>query len=222
MKKVLTLGLGVLALAIPAAALADSLQASLSGYSAHPTSVAGVFTANEPVTARVVLDTTQDDPWYPFDPAKEYTAVLNAVVLSYLGGFSQAVSFKPNGSVAIYEDSTPDADYANAATFTDGTLLLTGQVNNMIGTRVNITGLPWSVSGEITLLGGAGFGGLIGCAAEGLSLSMNDYIAWQQPNGNPLPGIPAGYKEQYDAEWKCLDTTEVDPRTWGGVKGLYR
>jgi hypothetical protein len=91
MKKVFTLGLGVLALAIPAAALADSLQASLSGYSAHPTSAAGVFAANEPLTARVVLDTTQDDPWYPFDPAKEYTAVLNAVVLSYLGGFNQAV-----------------------------------------------------------------------------------------------------------------------------------
>jgi hypothetical protein len=222
MKKVFTLGLGVLALAIPAAALADSLQASLSGYSAHPTSAAGVFAANEPLTARVVLDTTQDDPWYPFDPAKEYTAVLNAVVLSYLGGFNQAVSFKPNGSVAIYEDSTPDADFANAATFTDGTLLLTGQVNNMIGTRININGLPWSVSGEITLLGGAGFGNLIGCAAEGLSLSMNDFIAWQQPNGAPLPGIPAGYKEAYDAEWKCLDLVDVDQSTWGGVKGLYR
>jgi hypothetical protein len=217
-----TLGLGVLALAIPASALAVSLQASLSGFSTHPTSAAGVFAANETFTARVVLDTTQDDPWYPFDPTKEYTAVLNAVVQSYLGGFNQAVFFKPNGSVAIYEDSTPDANYANPATFTDGTLLLTGQVNNMGGTRINITGLPWSVSGEITLLGGAGFNNLIGCAAGGQSLSMNDFIAWQQPNGQPLPQIPAGYKEEYDAEWKCLDTTDLPESTWGGVKGLYR
>ena len=92
----------------------------------------------------------------------------------------------------------------------------------MIGTRINITGLPWSVSGEITLLGGAGFNNLIGCAAVGQSLSMNDFIAWQLPNGTPLPGIPTGYKEEYDAEWKCLDTTDLDQSTWGGVKGLYR
>ncbi len=223
MKRVLSLGLGVLALAIPASALADSLQASLSGYSAHPTSAAGEFVANEPFVARVVLDTTQDAPWYPFDPAKEYTAVLNAVVLFYLGGFSQSVSFKPAGTVAIYEDSTPDADFANAATFTDGTLILNGQVNNMQGTRVDIVALPWSISGEITLLGGAGFGNLIGCAATGQSLSMNDYIAWEiPPNGDPIPGIPAGYKEEYDAEWKCLDTTPIQESTWGGVKGLYR
>jgi hypothetical protein len=222
MKRILSLGLGVLALAIPALASAQSLQASLSGFSAHPTSAPGVFAANEPVTIRVVLDTTQDDPWYPFDPAQEYTAVVNVVVLFYLGGFSQAVSFKPAGTVAIYEDSTPDADYANSATFTNGTLLLNGQVNNMAGTRVNVAGLPWSISGEITLLGGAGFGGLIGCAAGGQSLSMNDYIAWELPNGDPIPGIPAGYKEEYDAEWKCLDTTPIQESTWGGVKGLYR
>jgi hypothetical protein len=223
MKKVISLGLGVLALAIPALALADSLQASFSGYSAHPTSAAGVFAANEPFTARVVLDTTQDDPWYPFDQLKEYTAILNAEVLFYLGGMSQAVSFKPNGTVLIYEDSSPDADFANLATLTDGTLILTGQVNNMAGTRINIPGLPWSVSGEITLLGGAGFGNLVGCAAGGQSLSMNDFIAWQLGNGQPLPGIPTGYKEAYDAEWKCLDdTTSLDSATWGGVKSLYR
>jgi hypothetical protein len=222
MKRVLSLGLGVLALAIPASALAISLQTSLSGFSTHPTSAAGVFAVNETFTARLVLDTTQDDPWYPFSPANEYTAVMNLVVLSYLGGFNQAVFFKPAGTVAIYEDTTPDADYANSATFTDGTLILTGQANNVGGTRINIAGLPWSVSGEITLLGGSGFGNLIGCAAGGQSLSMNDYIAWELPNGTPLPGIPTGYKEEYDAEWKCLDTTPIQETTWGGVKGLYR
>lgn len=219
MKKVLSLGLGVLALAIPALASAVTFQGHFSGFSTHPTSAPGVFAANEPFTARVVLDTTQQDPWWPFNPANEYTAVLNATVLFYLGGFNQAVGFKPAGTVAIYEDTTPDANFANAATFTDGTLILTGQVNNMAGTRININGLPWSVSGEVTLTGGSGYGQLIACSA---GLIMNDFIAWQQPNGQPLPGIPAGYKESYDVEWKCEDTVSIETDTWGRVKSLYR
>jgi hypothetical protein len=219
MKKVLSLGLVVLALAIPALASAVTFQGHFSGYSTHPVSVPGVFAANEPLTARVILDTTQQDPWWPFVPANEYTAVLNAEVLFYLGGFNQAVGFKPAGSVNIYEDTTPDANFANVGSFTDGTLILTGQVNNMIGTRININGLPWSISGEITMTGGAGYGDLIACSA---GLIMNDFIAWQQPNGQPLPGIPAGYKESYDVEWKCEDTVSVEPNTWGRVKGLYR
>jgi hypothetical protein len=219
MKKVLSLGLGLLALAIPALASAVAFQGHFSGYSTHPTSAPGVFAANEPFTARVILDTTQENPWWPFYPANEYTAVLNAEVLFYLGGFNQAVSFKPAGTVNIYEDTTPDADFLNAATFTNGTLILTGQVNNMAGNRINMTGLPWSVSGEITLTGGAGFGDLIACHA---GLIMNDFIAWQQPNGQPLPGIPTGYKESYDVEWKCDDQVSIEGNTWGGVKGLYR
>jgi hypothetical protein len=220
MKKALSLGLGVLALAIPALASAATFQANLSGFSTHA-SAAGVFAPNEAFTARVVLDTTQDTPWYPFDPAKEYTAVLTAEVLSYLGGFNQAVFFKPAGSVSIYEDSTPDADFANAASFTDGTLILVGQVNNHGGSRININGLPWGFTGDIVLTGGAGYGNLLACEA---GLSLNDFAAWQLPNGQPLPGIPTGYKENYDAEWKCIDDDEVgvDQSTWGGVKGLYR
>jgi hypothetical protein len=219
MKKVLSLGLGVLTLAIPALASAVAFQGHFSGYSAHPTSAPGVFAANEPLTARVILDTTQENPWWPFNPANEYTAVLTAEVLFYLGGFNQAVSFKPAGTVSIYEDTTPDANFASAASFTDGTLILTGQVNNMAGTRINILGLPWSISGEISLTGGAGYGDLLACEA---GLIMNDFIAWQLPNGQPLPGIPAGYKESYDVEWKCEDTVSTDANTWGGVKGLYR
>lgn len=219
MKKVFSLGLGVLALAIPALASAATFQANLSGYSTHPTSAAGVFVANENFTARVVLDTTQDDPWYPFDPAKEYTAVVSLQVLSYLGGFNQAVFFKPAGSVVIYEDATPDANFLNAGTFTDGTLILTGQANNVAGTRLDISNLPWSVSGQISLTGGAGYGNLLACQA---GLILNDFMAWKLPNGAPLPGIPTGYKESYDAEWKCSETTSVENSTWGNVKGLYR
>jgi hypothetical protein len=217
MKK--ALGIGVLTLAIPVVASAVAFQGHFSGYSTHPTSAPGVFAANEPFTARVILDTTQENPWYPWDSDNEYTAVLNAEVLFYLGGFNQAVSFKPAGSVSIYEDTTPDANFANAGSFTDGTLILVGQVNNMAGNRINITGLPWAVSGEITLTGGAGYGNLIACHA---GLIMNDFIAWQLPNGAPLPGIPAGYKESYDVEWKCEDTVSTEKSSWGNVKGLYR
>lgn len=222
MKNLKALGVGaVMALAIPALASAVTYTGSFSGAADHDGAAPGVYAPGTNYTVRMTLDSTQVDPWYPWDGTKQYTAVLNVVVDTYFvwpnaagpGVDIWSVDFE-NGTVDIYEDTVTPADYANPATFTDGTLVLTGQMNDMLAERVDIFGLPYNVTGTVVFTGGAGLANLIGCAPSGLA--VNDYIDFQ------IETPPTGYEENYDAEWKCLDPTSVDESTWGNIKGLYR
>lgn len=221
MKFVKTLGVGVvMALAIPALASAVTFIGSFHGHATHSGSP-GVYTPGDTYTARLILDTQQEDPWYPWDAGKEYTAVMTVDVDTY-NVFANAggpgidlviVDFE-TGAVSIYEDTTTPADYANPATFTDGTEILVGQVDNMIAERLTIFGLPFGVTGVVVFTAGDGLGNLLGCAPGGLS--MNDFIDVD------IITNPDGYLEAYDAEWKCEQTVSVEPSTWGNIKGLYR
>jgi hypothetical protein len=208
----LMLGSG-LALALPTLASAVTLEGHFSGYADHAGSP-GVYAPGMAYTARLILNTTQTNPWYPWDPTKEYTAVIQATVDTYTGGFLQTVDFLNGATFKIYEDTTTPANYAVPATFSDGTLVLSGGSNNMIGDRVDIFGIPWNVHGTIVFVAGAGIGNLASQCA--LGLTMNDFINFQ------IGTYPPTYEEAYDAEWKCPDTTASDAANWGSVKALYR
>jgi len=214
MKKLTSLMLGSgLAIALPALASAVTLEGHLSGYADH-TGAGGVYAPGMAYTARLTLNTTQTNPWYPWNPTKEYTAVIQATVATYVGGFLQSVDFQNGATVKVYEDSGTPADYATPATFTDGTLVLSGGSNDMFGQRVDIFGIPWNVYGTIVFVSGAGIGNLASQCS--LGLIMNDFINFQ------IGTYPPGYEEAYDAEWKCPDTTANDSASWGSVKALYR
>jgi hypothetical protein len=195
-------------------ATADILAANFSGYADHSGGVPGVYSVGETYVARMILNTVQDDPWYPWLPAQEYTAVLSTTVTAYFDfGTHQQVVFA-DAAVEIWQDNTTAADYANPATFTDGTLLLSGTANAMMGERPAGAIWPYAVSGDITFTGGAGLGVLHGYCDDGVR--MNDYIDFV------LATPPAGYEEKYDAEWKCGSPVTVDESTWGEVKSRYR
>jgi len=214
MKKLTSLMLGSgLAIALPALASAVTLEGHLSGYADH-TGAGGVYAPGMAYTARLTLNTTQTNPWYPWNPTKEYTAVIQATVATYVGGFLQSVDFQNGATVKVYEDSGTPADYATPATFTDGTLVLSGGSNDMFGQRVDIFGIPWNVYGTIVFVSGAGIGNLASQCA--LGLVMNDFINFQ------IGTYPPTYEEAYDAEWKCPDVTATDNANWGSVKALYR
>ena len=215
MNRLKSLGIGVvMALAIPALALAADYAGHFSGYADHDGIGPGVYFPGTTYVARMTLDTVQENPWYNFDPAKEYTAVLTAVVDTYTdnGGAYMVTDFQV-GVVEIWEDMATPADYANPGTFTDGTLVLSGQAGNMIAQGPILYGSPFVVSGIVVFTGGSGLGSLLGCAPGGLA--MNDFIM------TTIITPPAGYEEVYDAEWKCA-AVSVDDSTWGSVKGLYR
>ncbi|HMB70353.1 MAG TPA: hypothetical protein VKU85_13640, partial [bacterium] len=146
--------------------------------------------------------------------AYEYTAVINTTVFSYNDfGIQRVVDFTI-GSVAIYEDDSTPADYANKATFTDGTLILSGEFQNMIGSHFEFPGMPYDVTGVVVFNGGTGLGNLDPACSAGLT--ANDFI-------NFLVGTPpATYEEDYDIEWKCEESTSSEESTWGRTKGLYR
>lgn len=214
MKKHVILVLGAVALlAMPAAVPAVVLQGSFSGHADHDGAAPGNYTGATQYTAYMTLDTTQQDPWYPWNPAKEYTAVLSAPVATYNGASNPQTVTWGVGTVQIYEDD-PDANYANRPTFTDGTLVLSGSIQNMAAQRFNIFGFPWAVTGVVVFTGGSGLASLSSQCSGGLV--MNDSIDFQ------IAPAPATYDENYDALWSCPETTGTDPSTWGRVKSLYQ
>ena len=218
MKKMLSLVTVVGLLAIPAASLADdgclAYTGQFSGHADNGSGTGGSWAGGDTYTAYLTLDTTQDNPWYPWDSNKEYTAVLSTTISSYtnFGGAQEVVDFGV-ASVDIYEDDVTAANYGNLSTFTDGTNILSGEAQNMIGDRVIIFGLPLAVTGVVVFDSGSGLGNLIDCTT---GLVMNDFIDFT------FASNPTGFEEGYDAEWKCCPTTSVDASNWGSVKALYR
>lgn len=216
MQKFKSLAVGVgMAIALPALASAVTLEGHFSGHADHDGPAPGEYAAGVTYDAYTVINTTQTNPWFPWDQVSfEYTAVINATVSSYTDfGVQRVVDFGV-ASVAIYKDAGTAADYANKATFTDGTLVLSGEFQNMIGSHFEFPGLPYDVTGVVVFNGGAELGSLNPACSGGLV--ANDFI-------NFLIGTnPAGYEEGYDIEWKCTETVGTDESTWGQMKGLYR
>lgn len=215
MRKIASLALGAgLAIAIPALASAITYEGHFSGHAKHNGPAPGVYAAGTVYDAYLKLDAVQTNPWYPWDPTKEYTAHIHATVFSYTGGFLQVVDFANGATFSIFEDTATAADWANTATFTDGTMILSGGSNDMFGQRVDMFGIPWNFYGTIVFTGGTGLGNLESACAVGLA--MNDFVDFQ------IASNPAGYQETYDAEWKCASAVSTDRTDWGRVKALYR
>jgi len=224
MKTLLSLVIAVgVAWVLPTSAHADCDQAHLhqgnfSGHSQHA-SAPGVFTVGEALTAYEILNTVQVQPWYAWNQAAyQYTLVLHANCSTYLsvplggGLFLRQINFN-NSTFAIYQDAGTPANYAAPATFTDGSLILSGVITGMYAEGL-VDGLApdgYGVTGNAVITGGSAMGQVL-CT----SLVMNDFFAW-------LPATsPPGYKEAYDVLWNCCLITSTDPSTWGAVKSLYR
>lgn len=220
MKKSFILGVGAVALlAIPLAASAVPEEGHFSGRAEHNGSP-GVYTVGNSYTTYQTLDTFQgsNGTWYPWG-SDEYTLVISTTVASYDGVSNpQSVTFGPT-SFTIYEDAGTAADYSNVGTFTDGTAVLTGTISGMAGSRVNIFGLPWGITGNVSFTGGTGLASVTPCV--GGVLLMNDFINFEIPFG----GWPdaQGFEEAYDTKWDCEpETTGTEDSTWGQVKALYQ
>ena len=215
MQKLKSLAIAVSLLVIPALAMAVTLEGHFSGHADNGSGVGGVYNPTDSYDVYLTLDAVQANEWYPWNPTKQYTAVINTSISNYiaLGGF-EVINFAV-GTVNVYEDDGTLADYGSLGTFVDGDNILSGLAQNMIGERPDgIFGLPFGVTGVIGFNGGTGLANLdLQCTT---GLVMNDFI------DDVFATNPAGFEEAYDAEWKCPDTTGVDVGSWGRVKGLYR
>ena len=137
----------------------------------------------------------------------EYTLVIQGT-LSSVSGIAQ---HHLGAQIAIYSDArsggTP-ASYASLATFTDGTLILSGAFADLI--RNTFTPTLGSFAGQVNFSGGTRLADLA------------------TPNGWPcgggwsrsISGIPAGFQENWDGKID-LPPVAVEPQSWGAVKRLY-
>ncbi|HMB68137.1 MAG TPA: hypothetical protein VKU85_02460, partial [bacterium] len=201
MKKLAVLGMGaVFLLSMPIVVSATVLEGSFSGRADHSGGTPGVYVAAESYTAYQILNTTQQNPWYPWNGAFEYTLRITTSVTSYTTGATETVNFA-DATVEIWEDAGTTANFAATGTFTDGTLVLSGTISNMVGQRVNAFGFPYGVTGDLVLDGGTGLGN-VDPQCNG-NMVINDFINFQIPFG----GWPdaQGYEEAYDSKFDCKD-----------------
>jgi hypothetical protein len=212
-----------LALATPSPGRAV-LDSNFNGWAVSGVADApGVYTVGETYTVRLVLGDepsgTGDGPWYPWNPLKEYTAVISSTVAAYYDAFPAnpgtfwTVEFGLT-TVSVYEDDGTPADFQVPSTFTDGLLILSGQTTDYSG-PFNVVGAShWGFTGSVVFTSGAGLSEL-GCL-PGAQLDFNHSIS-------VVGQLAPGYDERYIAKFDCQGSaTAVEGRTWGHVKSAYR
>ena len=192
-------------LANAGAAMADPPNFDFNGYAKIPSIPGGLFFLRAVLTNNGVVPTP-----IPLDfTLNQYTLIVNATLMS-IPGINEDYD---HTYVALYEDPIGGgtaADYAAPATFTDGTLILYGDFNPFLR-RTTFTPTLGSYSGTVHFYGGSQLGALGG------PVDLPFGGGWSRT----VSGIPAGYQENWDG-LIGLGAVGVEPRTWEGVKRLYR
>ena len=189
--------------AAPGAQAVDPPNFDFYGYAIVPTTAGGtlvmrsVLTNNGVVPTPIGLDFTLN----------QYTLVATATLL-VVGPPSQ---YSP-ASVQMWEDpisgGTP-ADYAVPATFTNGTMILSGSFDGNL-TRNRFTTTLGSFIGKVDFAGGS--------RLPDLSTPQDWPFGGAWKRG--ISGIPSGYNDNWDGKID-LSPVAVEPRTWGAIKQMY-
>lgn len=194
--------LGLLLVAVPASAqqLFDFL-----GQTVVPDNVGEVLNMDS-----ILRDPAPGTTPIPLDFANfEYTLVVANLVMDS-DGSPQTYS---NGTIVIYEDAGTAADYANPATFSDGTVFLSGVITTL--NRTMYTSTLGSAAGWVDWTGGAHLD----------DIAPVDQIGWPFLTGISarVDNVEDGYDEQWDGkcepEEPIVDTEDI---SWGSVKAQMR
>ena len=117
------------------------------------------------------------------------------------------------GILVIYEDNGTAADYANPATFSDGTAILIGDITTLNRTMFSLT--LGSAAGWVDWTGGTRLDDI--APADQLGWPFLTGISARDSNVEP------GYTEQWDGkcepEEPIVDTEDI---SWGSVKAMLR
>ncbi len=189
----------LLAVQAPAQQLFDFLgQAVVPAAPGGSLSMFGILNDPSPATTPLPLDFA----------SYQYTLVVTGLVLVADGQTQQYAG----GSIALYRDATTPADYAAAATFTDGEAILAGEVTSL--QRTMFTATLGTVSGNVDWTGG----------------TRLDEIAPQDRTGWPLLSgisrqswnIEPGYDEQWDGKVEPTEPIVAgETVSWSLIKSLY-
>lgn len=203
--RITLLVLALLLMAVPASAqqLFDFL-----GQTVVPAGVGGMLNMDS-----VVRDPAPGTTPIPLDFANyEYTLVVSNLELISGDGMVVPQSYA-NGTITIYEDNGTAADYANPATFVDGTAILIGTVTQL--NRTMFTATLGSASGNVNWNGGTRLD----------DIAPVDQLGWPFLSGISAraSAVEPGYDEQWDGKVEPIDPiVDVTPMSWGSVKALLR
>lgn len=130
-----------------------------------------------------------------------------------------AFAFFDFGSLRVYLDPSPDADFANAATFRDGTLVLEATAHPLqLFTEDNcVTGRHFLQRAIMRFVGGAWFSEVSQNGDGFLGGNTGEF------QGDIPPALTAlGYVGQSTSVIDIVVPNSVEATTWGRVKALYR
>jgi len=143
---------------------------------------------------------TFDSP-VPLDFANfEYTLVVTGLTLDAINGAAE--DYLP-GTITLYEDDSTPADFSNPATFTDGTVALTGSLNGF--SRELFSSTLGSGQGNVDWTGGT----LLGSLAPGDQLGWSFLVTISTRASNVEPG----YDENWDGKVEPLEPISVESET---------
>ncbi|HKQ57574.1 MAG TPA: hypothetical protein VJY35_06875 [Candidatus Eisenbacteria bacterium] len=158
-------------------------------------------------------------------PAREYTLHITGLTsggTTVIPVGTNNFYFTPYtsvGTIDIYEDLTPDADFGinppngtAPSTFTDGTVILTGTVSGFFWQANDFSGFSSGNSeGDITWTGGTRFNDVNPCPSL-----FTGGLTW-------LPSLLIdGYLFRHDGKIDLECPTGTRNTTWGRMKSLYR
>lgn len=154
------------------------------------------------------------------DPAVEYTYIMSGLVsggtspngpyllTSYTGGF-----------FAVYCDSTPNADYADMSTFTDGTQILTGAFSGF-HTNVRSTGAcSGNQNADFQFTGGTLFSRVSDAGVGYLGINTGAFTTC--PTIPPTQQQQQGYFAASDTKLDVSEPVPVEKSSWSLIKQKY-
>lgn len=203
--KVLATSVALAALLGAPTAQADPPNFDFNGYAIVPTTTGGTLTLRSVLTNNGVVPTP-----IPLDFVNnQYTLVVTGTLASTVG----LKQFYSPATVQLWSDAIGGgtaADYANGATFVDGTMILSGAFDGNLE-RLRFTTNLGSFIGKIDFSGGS----MLGALATPQDWPFGG--GWSRS----VSGIPSGYNENWDGKID-LAPVAVEEQNWGAVKGLFR
>jgi hypothetical protein len=137
----------------------------------------------------------------------QYTLVVTGLTLDADG----AVQTYSGGTITMYEDAGTAADYAILGSFTDGEVILSGNVTLL--TRQMFTATIGTVSGNVDWTGGTQLN----------EFAPADQLGWTFLSGVSARNFEPGFDEVWDGKVEPQGPiVDTEKTTWGSLKALMR
>lgn len=138
-----------------------------------------------------------------------YTVVVTGLVQNTAG----TTSLFSGGTITIYQDAATPANFATPATFTDGTVILSGSLVDF--QRTMLTGTLGSGVGTVDWTGGTRLG----------DLAPADQTGWPflTAVSRAASQVQPGYSERWDGKVEPLgDVVSTETTSWSDLKAGFR